>query len=352
MFVITAIVGNSFRNDRSLSSASATINSPRPSRALLPNALSRPPITAVGSSPARSSTSAIIDVVVVLPCAPATAMLNRSRISSASISARGITGICRRAASPTSGFVGRTADDTTTTSASPTLRRVVSLRDADAERLEPVGHRGRLLVRSADRVPEIGEQLGDAAHADAADADEMNPPRCSVRPSTCADVADRAPCARSTITFAASGLRERSRRARHPRPRRSRRRRSAQNPLRQRRPGRVALQQHLGGARPPPALRRSSAGGRRSPSAAESESPAVPPPPPPRASSRPRGRRSGPPAPSAVPCRRRTARLGLNPRRPVAGSDHFHISFSRLVRETKMRTARPPAPALPPPWPR
>ena len=74
MFVITAIVGNSFRNDRSLSSASATISSPRPSRALLPNALSRPPITAVGSRPARSSTSAIIDVVVVLPCAPATAI--------------------------------------------------------------------------------------------------------------------------------------------------------------------------------------------------------------------------------------------------------------------------------------
>ena len=31
-------------------------------------------MTAVGSSPARSSTSAIIEVVVVLPCAPATAM--------------------------------------------------------------------------------------------------------------------------------------------------------------------------------------------------------------------------------------------------------------------------------------
>ena len=121
MFVITAIVGDSFRNDRSLSSASATISSPRPSRALLPNALSRPPITAVGSSPARSSTSAIIDVVVVLPCAPATAMPKRSRISSASISARGITGMWRatrlgdfRVARP------HRRRDTTTTSASPT----------------------------------------------------------------------------------------------------------------------------------------------------------------------------------------------------------------------------------------
>ena len=97
------------------------MNSPRPSRALLPNALSRPPITAVGSSPARSSTSAIIDVVVVLPCAPATAIAKRRRISSASISARGITGTCRRTASTTSGFAGRTADETTTTSASPTF---------------------------------------------------------------------------------------------------------------------------------------------------------------------------------------------------------------------------------------
>ena len=39
----------------------------RPSLALLPNALSLPPMTAVGSRPARSSTSAIIEVVVVFP---------------------------------------------------------------------------------------------------------------------------------------------------------------------------------------------------------------------------------------------------------------------------------------------
>ena len=68
----------------------------------------------------RSSTTAIIDVVVVLPCDPATAIENRSRISSASISARGITGIPRREASTISGFDGRTADEKTTTSASPT----------------------------------------------------------------------------------------------------------------------------------------------------------------------------------------------------------------------------------------
>ncbi|MNC84683.1 hypothetical protein D3C83_02420 [compost metagenome] len=120
MFVITAIDGHSSRNERSLSSASATMYRLSPSRALLPNVLSRPPITAVGSSPARSSACAIIEVVVVLPCDPATAIAKRRRISSASISARAITGMPCAAASTTSGFVRFTADETTTTSALPT----------------------------------------------------------------------------------------------------------------------------------------------------------------------------------------------------------------------------------------
>ena len=59
--------------------------------------------------------------MLVLPCAPATAMPKRRRISSASISARGITGIRRARASPNSGLSGRTADEYTTTSASPTF---------------------------------------------------------------------------------------------------------------------------------------------------------------------------------------------------------------------------------------
>ena len=39
MLVMTAMAGDSFRNEPSLSSASATMSSPRPSRALLPKAL-------------------------------------------------------------------------------------------------------------------------------------------------------------------------------------------------------------------------------------------------------------------------------------------------------------------------
>src|SRR5256885_13093537 len=49
----------------------------------------------VGSKCAAARTDATSEVVVVFPCAPATAIPYLSRISSASISARGITGIFR-----------------------------------------------------------------------------------------------------------------------------------------------------------------------------------------------------------------------------------------------------------------
>ena len=106
-------------------------------------------MTTVGSSPARCSTVATGEVVVVLPCEPAIAMPYFRRISSASISARGITGIWRARAATTSGLSDCTADETTTTSASPRFsaacptctrapssvrRRVVS----DSVRSEPV----------------------------------------------------------------------------------------------------------------------------------------------------------------------------------------------------------------------
>ena len=58
---------------------------------------------------------------MVLPWAPATAMPYFSRISSASISARGMTAIFRLWASSTSGLSGGTAVEVTTTWASPRL---------------------------------------------------------------------------------------------------------------------------------------------------------------------------------------------------------------------------------------
>ena len=117
MFVTTEITGVRYRNEASDSSASATRNSPRPSLALVPAASSRPPITNVGSSPPSASTLATRLVVVVLPWVPATAMPWRSRISSASISARGTTGTRASRAATTSGLSSRTALETTIASA-------------------------------------------------------------------------------------------------------------------------------------------------------------------------------------------------------------------------------------------
>ena len=122
MLVTTAIVGVNIRNERSLSSASTTIKSLLPSRAFERYVRTMPPITNVGSSPAAPNTVATIDVVVVFPCEPATATVcGFMRISSASISALGITGIERSRASIISGLSSRTAVERTTTWASPTF---------------------------------------------------------------------------------------------------------------------------------------------------------------------------------------------------------------------------------------
>jgi len=57
---------------------------------------------------------------VVFPCVPATATPYFMRINSASISARWITGISRWRAATSSTLSGATAEERTTTSASPT----------------------------------------------------------------------------------------------------------------------------------------------------------------------------------------------------------------------------------------
>ncbi len=78
-------------------------------------------MTKVGSSPPSASTLATRLVVVVLPCVPAMAMPCFRRISSASIIARGTTGILRSRAASTSGLSACTAVDVTTASAPITL---------------------------------------------------------------------------------------------------------------------------------------------------------------------------------------------------------------------------------------
>ena len=120
MFVTTSNTGASFKNEPSDSSASATRKSPSPNLALEPPRQSTlPPITIVGSRPASANSQPTIEVVVVLPWLPAMAMPNLlSRISSASISALGMTGICASTAARISGLFGGIAEEITTTSAS------------------------------------------------------------------------------------------------------------------------------------------------------------------------------------------------------------------------------------------
>src|SRR3954470_13127473 len=84
----TAISGRSAATERSDSSPSTTSH-PAPACALPPSCGISPPIRYAGSSPSRSRQNAIIPLVVVLPCAPATTIDRRSETSSASKSARG-----------------------------------------------------------------------------------------------------------------------------------------------------------------------------------------------------------------------------------------------------------------------
>ena len=94
-----------------------------------------PPLITVGSSPAASSSAATIEVVVVLPCVPPTAIDHFSRISSASISARRTTGHAGARAPPaTSGLSGLTAEETTTTCGVAEILGAMADRDRDAER--------------------------------------------------------------------------------------------------------------------------------------------------------------------------------------------------------------------------
>src|ERR1700723_521942 len=111
MFVTTDRIGESLRNDRSLSSASAIRYCDLPSRAFEPIASTRPPTTTVGSRP---------------PAA-------------------------------------RTGD----------VRGSVSLENGRAQRSKPLGDRRMLPIRAGNLVAKIQQHLGDPTHADAANAHEM-----------------------------------------------------------------------------------------------------------------------------------------------------------------------------------
>src|SRR5208283_2001031 len=52
--------------------------------------------------------------------------------------------------------------------------RLVAFKDRCAKILQPLGDRGELGVRTGNRIAQREQNFGDAAHADAADADHVN----------------------------------------------------------------------------------------------------------------------------------------------------------------------------------
>ena len=238
------------------------------------------------------------------------------------------------------GWCGLTADEYDHHVGVADVARRVPFEHADAAgRFEPRRHLRPPGVRSADHVAEVGQQFGDAAHADAADADEVNPPRPTEHDS---------PSARRT--------RERQ----HPVDDHSRRVRPRQPPRRRRHALAFAGVAGQRERSPPPAappsrsrcsttraapcrdqrLARSAAGDRRWPSAAESESPPGPPRSAPPASSRRRGRRRGRPPSSPGPSRTGTARPAPRVPPPVAVADHLQIALPGLMRDVHSRRRR------------
>ena len=177
MLVTTAALAGRRTKVPSDSSASTTIQSPLPWRALVPYALMMPPLITVGSSLAASSSAAISDVVVVLPWVPATAIAHFRRISSPSISARRTTGTRAPRAASISGLSGLIAEDITTTPHSAEIGGAMADRHRDAEAAQALGVGVLGDVGALDPMAEAVQHLGDPAHADAADPDEVNAAR-------------------------------------------------------------------------------------------------------------------------------------------------------------------------------
>ncbi len=119
MFVTTPICVGNLAKVPSLSSASTTIQSDRPRRAFEPQSTSTPPLITVGSMPQAVSTWAVSEVVVVLPWVPVTAIVEQSRMISASISARWMMVSPRARAASSSGLPALTALEITIWRASP-----------------------------------------------------------------------------------------------------------------------------------------------------------------------------------------------------------------------------------------
>ena len=127
-----------------------------------------------GSTPQAWTATVSIEVVDVLPWVPATATLRRPAITAASATARGSTRSPRSRAAASSGLSARMAVETTTVSASPRWAGSwpTSTRAPSARSASRVGVSRRSLPETADAAGQ--QDPRDAAHAGAADADEVH----------------------------------------------------------------------------------------------------------------------------------------------------------------------------------
>ena len=114
-----------------------------------------------------------MEVVVVLPWLPAIAMPYFRRISSASSSPRGITGMFSRRASSTSGLRASTAELTTTALAPAMFAAAWPSMIAAPSACQPLGGGAEFQIGPADLVAEVQQHFRDPGHADAADAGEV-----------------------------------------------------------------------------------------------------------------------------------------------------------------------------------
>ena len=133
-----------------------------------------PPLTKLGSSPSSSRPVMIMPVDVVLPCAPATDTRRWPAMSQARACERCSTGSPRSRASWYSGLSCHSAPVTTTRVGVADVGGVVADRDLGAEVAQGGDVRRVAHVGAGDAVPGAEEQAGDAAHARAADADEVH----------------------------------------------------------------------------------------------------------------------------------------------------------------------------------
>ena len=133
-----------------------------------------PPLITVGSRLPASSRVATREVVVVLPWVPAMATQDLKRISSASISARRTTGRRRSRAATSSGLSRRIAVETTTRAGLLDVAGLVADEGAHALLGQAPDVGVVVGVRPLHGVAEVVHHLGDAGHADAADADEVD----------------------------------------------------------------------------------------------------------------------------------------------------------------------------------